>query len=140
MAWLSGVFGGRSGQAKNYVDYIPLNTQQVDRDSPLTPAIVSSTHAAFQARAPRDSQDSDMVSYGSAGDQDDHAEASSSTGGLRTPLLAKTNGTDDERATQPGVVLDADGRRQGNATLASGIGNLANTIIGSGASYNETWS
>ncbi|KAH7101483.1 transmembrane amino acid transporter protein-domain-containing protein [Auriculariales sp. MPI-PUGE-AT-0066] len=125
VAWLSGILGARSrSPSANYVDYIPLETQQVSRDSPLTPTLVA---AAYR----RDSEDS-MVSYGSTGDNDDgHAEATNGNGDQRAPLLARANGA-EERAHTEGVELDANGRRQGKAAASSGIGNLANTIIGSG--------
>jgi hypothetical protein len=126
LAWLSDILGGRSSNRgiANYVDYVPLETQQVNTDSLLTPTLVTSY-------ARRDSEDS-MVSYGSNGDQgDDIVEASNSNGDQRAPLLVKPNGA-TERAQAEDVVLDANGRRQGKAGAASGIGNLANTIIGSG--------
>ncbi|KZW01220.1 putative AVT6-involved in amino acid efflux from the vacuole [Exidia glandulosa HHB12029] len=68
-----------------------------------------------------------MPSYGTTAD--DAPEANSSTGGVREPLLAKpVSGAPDGT----GVELDASGKLQGNGSLVSSIGNLANTIIGSG--------
>lgn len=71
-----------------------------------------------------------MPSYGTSA-HDDAPEANSSTGGARTPLLAKPVPDTD---ASDGVELDASGKPQGSGSLTSSIGNLANTIIGSGMS------
>ncbi|EJD41182.1 hypothetical protein AURDEDRAFT_106346 [Auricularia subglabra TFB-10046 SS5] len=69
--------------------------------------------------------------YGAADVDDTEPSGSTVTGGQRTPLLAKAS-NDGERQNASGRDVDSRGRPQGPGTIVSSVGNLANTIIGSG--------